>query len=90
VLGTRRVSARQGWEGEKAGRFEHPDNCTALALARITHERSSPQLLSPRHEGIVRQVPSLRQLVMGLPWQPLGIGEFKGDNIDAASCIPSC
>ena len=24
LLGTRRVSARQGWEGEKSGLFEHP------------------------------------------------------------------
>ena len=24
LFGTRRVSARQGWEGEKAGLFEHP------------------------------------------------------------------
>jgi hypothetical protein len=24
LLGTRRVSARQGWAGEKSGLFEHP------------------------------------------------------------------
>ena len=25
LLGTRRVSARQGWAGEKSGLFEHPE-----------------------------------------------------------------
>jgi hypothetical protein len=29
--GTRRVSARQGWAGEKSGHFEHPENLQASA-----------------------------------------------------------
>jgi len=30
--GIRRVSARQGWAGEKSGLFEHPAWCTPVAL----------------------------------------------------------
>jgi hypothetical protein len=32
LLGTRRVSARQGWVGEKAGLFEHPARCSPVVL----------------------------------------------------------
>ena len=54
----------------RVGRVRRPavlsilHNCTALALARITHERSSPQPLSPRDEDNDGQVPSLRQLAI--------------------------
>jgi hypothetical protein len=30
LLGTRRVSARQGWAGEISGLFEHPEGCFFL------------------------------------------------------------
>ena len=30
LFGTRRVSARQGWAGEKAGLFEHPAQCERI------------------------------------------------------------
>jgi hypothetical protein len=30
LLGTRRVSARQGWAGEKSGLFEHPAWCSSV------------------------------------------------------------
>jgi len=32
LLGTRRVSARQGWAGEKYGLFEHPARCSLDVL----------------------------------------------------------
>ena len=31
LLGKRRVSARQGWAGEKSGLFEHPEVIAASA-----------------------------------------------------------
>ncbi len=30
LLGTRRVSTRQGWAGEKSGLFEHPARCSPV------------------------------------------------------------
>jgi len=32
LLGTRRVSARQGWAGEKSGLFEHPARSSLVVL----------------------------------------------------------
>jgi hypothetical protein len=32
LLGTRRVSARQGWAGEKSGLFEHPAGVLLLSM----------------------------------------------------------
>ena len=32
LLGKRRVSARQGWAGEKPGLFEHPARCSPVVL----------------------------------------------------------
>ena len=37
LLGTSRVSARQGWAGEKSGHFEHPaSRSCAIATSKIT------------------------------------------------------
>jgi hypothetical protein len=37
ALGTRRVSARQGWAGEKSGHFEHPESRScAITIRKIT------------------------------------------------------
>jgi len=38
LLGTRRVSARQGWAGEKSGLFEHPAWCTPIVQDVQTSE----------------------------------------------------
>jgi len=40
LLGTRRVSARQGWAGEKAGLFEHPAEIFFCCAVRADHRRS--------------------------------------------------
>jgi len=37
LLGTRRVSARRGWVGEKSGHFEHPE--VTMILQNLLHTR---------------------------------------------------
>jgi hypothetical protein len=39
LLGRRRVSARQGWAGEKSGLFEHPANHSFTFTLRTTQQR---------------------------------------------------
>ena len=48
LLGTRRVSARQGWAGEKNGLFEHP-GLYPLAIPGLTASEitACPPSLSP-------------------------------------------
>ena len=45
LLGTKRVSARQGWAGEKSGLFEHPARGSPVGLDVRTNE------LPPHHNG---------------------------------------
>jgi hypothetical protein len=40
LLGTRRVSARQGWAGEKSGLFEHPGGAFSCCATRKDHRCS--------------------------------------------------
>jgi hypothetical protein len=45
LLWTRRVSARQGWEGEKSGLFEHPADLFHCPICALAIE------FSPWHDG---------------------------------------
>src|SRR5437899_824293 len=52
LLGTRRVSARQGWAGEKSGLFEHPAGGVSSRPSRGSHRRPAvPKFL---HRLLVR------------------------------------
>jgi hypothetical protein len=41
LLGTRRVSARQGWVGEKVSLFEHPAGAVRIVPCRLLRRRAT-------------------------------------------------
>ena len=40
LLGTKRVSARLGWEGEKSGLFEHPAGVFSCCVSRLSSSQA--------------------------------------------------